>query len=274
VDLREIQALHAQYASQPVTIDLAGQLAALPAPSGAAGQVEPVRQSGRTATLLRASAKPVAIGLAAGAVAIGCALSGLQLYRAMHKIPTPAAVTAAAPISVPAHQDMPVNSEPAHPLTARDLDGHTDMPGSGLSSVDLHSLERTPARTVEAAVATGQDATAQQSAAASPIHASHSSPAPTALPSASVAPAAAQPASTSPLPPMQTVDSKAGGPAGLVAPSAASEPMPATKPAAKPAHRTAHRRSQAASEQPAAAGTEVPTRPAAPAGKSVDVQLF
>lgn len=271
MDLREIQALHAQYASQPVTIDLAGQVAALPALPGAAGQLEPVPQSGRTAALLRASAKPVAIGLAAGAVAIGCALSGLQLYQGMHKVPTPAAVTAAAPISVPAHQDMPVNSEPAHPLTARDLDGHSDMPGSGLSSVDLHSLEKTPARTVEAAVATGQAATTQQSAAASPIHAPHTSPAPTAVAAAPVALTVAQPASASLMPSTQTVDSKADGPAGLVAPSVASEPTPATKPAAKPAHRTVHRRSQT---EPAAAGTEVPTKPAAPAGKSVDVQLF
>jgi len=276
VDLREIQALHTQYASQPVTIDLAGQVAALPALPGLAGQPELMPpQSRRAAALLRTAAKPVAIGIAAGAVAIGAALSGLQLYRAMHHVPAPAVVAAAAPARVPEKHEMPVNAEPAHPLTDQDLDRHDGSRGSGLSSVDLHTIVGSPTHPVAAGVGTEQPASLQESAAASPIHASHGSLAPATAPAASVTIAApAQPAPPGQPPLSETAGSKSGPAAPIVA----SVPAPVARPAARPAHHPVHRgvaavATQAASGEPAASHAELTTRPV-PAAKSADVQLF
>ncbi|MFC0402970.1 hypothetical protein [Paraburkholderia rhizosphaerae] len=265
MDLREIQSLHAQYASQPVTIDIAGQVAAMPALPAPADRGDRRATSGIT----RRIARPVLIGLGVGALAVGAALGGLHLFQVIHtSAPVHASLhTDPAPHRPAGLQDMPVNVAPARPLTDRDFIGASNAPPSAMSSVDVRALSAAPAprATEQRAAATSQAELA--TAAASPIHAPR-----TAV--AAVAPAAegiATPATAATVTqPMVTRN------APEVAASAVPS-IPATKPIQKPIHHPVHHRTveppDASSESTALpAGTG--TKPANPVGKSGDVQLF
>src|SRR5260370_1105109 len=94
MDLREIQALHAQYASQPVTIDIAAQVAAMPALP--APEYEP---TARRFAALRAQAtkfgRPTLIVVAIAAVAGLAGTGAATLWQSMRH--PGAAIPAVAP---------------------------------------------------------------------------------------------------------------------------------------------------------------------------------
>src|ERR1700738_3383620 len=94
MDLREIQALHAQYSSQPVTIDIAAQVAAMPALP--APEYEP---TARRFAALRAQAtqfgRPTLIVVAIAAVAGLAGTGAANLWQSMRH--PGAAIPAVAP---------------------------------------------------------------------------------------------------------------------------------------------------------------------------------
>jgi hypothetical protein len=267
MDLREIQALHAHYAGQPVTIDIAGQVAsmpALPAPGDA---------SERRALFhnVRRIVRPVSIGLAVGSLAIGTVLGAYHLYQVIHA-PAPLTTTAKKEAAVPpppsqsASQDQPINVAPARPLTSNDLNGGSSAPQSALSNIDVRQLSKAAdARGGEPRTASTTTQPALTSAAASPIHASHASavsasaPATTALATPVATPELTEPRRT---------------------PEVAAPAMPAST-AARPAEKTIHhpvrhRATEPVTEKAAGATSPAPeaTKPSTPTGKSGDVQLF
>jgi hypothetical protein len=268
MDLREIQALHAHYATQPVTIDIAGQVAsmpALPAP-------DDVSERSVLPGTLRRIVRPVSIGLAVGALAVGTVLGAYHLYQLIH---TPAPLIAAAkkeaavPVRPPAPatpQDQPIDAAPARPLTSRDLDGGLAAPRSALSSIDTRQLS--PAidtRPGEQRAASTTTQPAMASVAASPIHAAHAS-----------APATPAPATTVPTTPVAAPEPTQA----RRTPELAATAMPASvavRPAEKTIHHPVHHRAaEPVTERTAGAPTPAPeaTKPPPPVGKSGDVQLF
>jgi hypothetical protein len=80
MDLRDIQRLHEQFATHPVTIDLAAQIAALPAPSKA-GNVQVLAVRSRWKRAEPVARRCAIAGALAGAVAVAGIGSG-ALYRA------------------------------------------------------------------------------------------------------------------------------------------------------------------------------------------------
>lgn len=278
MDLREIQALHAQYTAQPVIIDIASHTAAmpaLPAPErGATARSRAVELVGG----LRKAGKPAVIALAIAAVAAAGGMSIARIWHAMHEtVATPtvavapdAAKQASAPASEPT-DERPIDVAPAHPLTSKDFDAGKPATYSALSNVDTRTLaastslapvdRATPvARPAEQNVAAASPIRAQRPA--TPIAPQTSAPAtPPSQPSptAAVAAPVAQPASTS---------TKAS-----VTTPAQDAAKPETRPALRPLHHiTRHPAATASNEaspEPAA-----PAQPKAQPSKSGDVQLF
>jgi len=270
MDLREIQALHAHYATQPVTIDIAGQVAsmpALPAP-------DDVSERGELPGTLRRIVRPVSIGLAVGVLAVGTVLGAYHLYRLIHapaSLIATAKKEAAVPVRPPAPatpQDQPLDVAPARPLTSRDLDGGLAAPRSALSSIDTRQLSPAiDARPGEQRAATTTTQPALASAAASPIHAAHA-------PASSVsAPAPAPTLQATPVAVPEPTEARR-------TPELAATAMPASV-AVRPAEKTSHHPVHHRAAEPVTertAGTSSPaleaTKPSTPAGKSGDVQLF
>jgi hypothetical protein len=146
VNIRDIENLHAQYAPQPVVIDLTGQVAAIPALAAPASGDGP-----------RASIRWPRLRFS---------------KRAAHVVPVAQTLAPSSP--------APVNAAPAHPPSASDL-AVTGGPQIGMASVDPRELLRQTAKPAESARVA--DAPAIQAAAtdearaiASPIHAAHHEP--------------------------------------------------------------------------------------------------
>ncbi|MCA8205184.1 hypothetical protein LGM71_29530 [Burkholderia sp. AU33545] len=248
MDIREIQALHAKYAAQPVVIDINGHveaMPALPAPEGNRKRIALARL-GRFNRLVR----PVAIAVAAAALAAGGGVSAAKLWRAL-RAPSHAELTHEA--TPPAPRPAPAAASAltsTHSLTAADFDGSASAPTGTLASVDPRSLtarqDPPPTNPSPREQAAPSDL---NKAAAAPIRAPRTAPvAQTAAPTAASA-------TTEPAPP------------------------PAAPPKAVPRHsrRGTARPHAAPSEnaEPAAlAPTSAPAAKAPAAGKSGDVQLF
>lgn len=275
MDIREIQALHAQYTAQPVIIDLSRHTAAMPMLPA------PERSSSRSLSAqalmsrMRSAGRPALLALAIAAIAGAGGVSAARIWQTMHAaahVPHAAQTPgrpAPAVVPQPASADMPVNAAPPRPLTSGDLD--TAMTGgrTPLSHVDPKALAvPTP---VVVAPAHDIQATAVTQAAASPIRATHATAAAAQTQPQASAPVAAQPA--------QRQESAA--PAARVAANTATNPASqaesaqpaATRPALRPIHHIKPHREAAPSvthDAPAAP----PAQPTAPATKSGDVQLF
>ena len=138
MDIREIQALHAKYAAQPVVIDINGHveaMPALPAPGGNRKRIA-LPRLGRFNRLVR----PVAIGVTAAALAAGGGVSAAKLWRAL-RAPSHAELTHEA--TPPAPRPAPAASSAltsTHSLTAADFDGSASAPTGTLASIDPRSL--------------------------------------------------------------------------------------------------------------------------------------
>lgn len=273
MDIREIQALHAQYTAQPVIIDLSRHTAAmpmLPAPEGSASGSLSARA---LMSRMRSAGRPALLALAIAAIAGAGGVSAARIWQAMHAtahVPHDAQTpgrSAPAVAQQPASADMPVNAAPPRPLTSGDLD--TAMTGgrTPLSHVDPKTLSApTP---VVVAPAHDIQPTAVTQAAASPIRATRAT-----VPAAQTPPQASEPVATQPA---QRQDPAAARVAANTAASPASQAesaqAPATRPALRPIHHIKPHREAAPSvthDAPAAP----PAQPTAPAAKSGDVQLF
>ena len=152
MDLREIQALHAQYTVQPVIIDIASHTAAMPAlPAPERGATTRARAV-EFVSSLRKAGKPAIVAFAIAAVAAAGGMSIARIWHAMHEtVAAPAIIAvpgAAKKASVPASEptgEMPVNVTPAHPLTSSDFDPGKPVTHSALSNVDARTLAATTA---------------------------------------------------------------------------------------------------------------------------------
>ncbi|MGF6547231.1 hypothetical protein QFZ96_002302 [Paraburkholderia youngii] len=143
MDLRQIQALHAQYSGQPVVIDITRHTAAMPALPAPEGGKSLRSQGAAMTAALRTARRPALIAVAIAALA---GLGGMSAARVWHATrenihPAPIAV-APASAQVPATSQsvgdgtMPINAAPAKPLTASDLEvpKATDRPASRAST--------------------------------------------------------------------------------------------------------------------------------------------
>jgi hypothetical protein len=130
MDLRDIQNLHAHYASQPVMIDIAGQVAAaqaipaLPSPDPSDSHA---RRSGRLVSATRRHAKPLALAAFLVVVAGAAGMGAARLWAIRHPMPQHA-VAARTAVSAPpsaavSQPDQVPASGPATvpPLTSADF---------------------------------------------------------------------------------------------------------------------------------------------------------
>lgn len=151
MDIRDIQALHAQYSSQPVVIDINSHVRALPAPHrpGLARD----RLTTRLVSSGRKLGRPAAIVVA---LAAGAALTGICAARLWHALNPPQAVADVAGATRPS------------PVTALAAISHSAPTGPQrqLTSGDFADLaERTPNGTHPQGAGTQQPPEAGQSAA-------------------------------------------------------------------------------------------------------------
>jgi hypothetical protein len=272
VNIREIEKLHAQYAPQPVVVDLTGQVAAMPALAAPGSNDRPRPSFGWPSPRF---SKPVAIVAAAAALALGGGMSAARLWQAVgHTRTAPAATVAQSSIASPPTRvatpvdAAPINAAPARPLSASDF-AVTGELRNGMENVDPHELLRQAAQPVEparvvSAPASQQAASDEARAIASPIHAARHEPV-----------QAAQSMTPTPIP-------QAAGPVQKPQPVAepvAVERTQAEAAPAAPAPATHHlHRVVAHTSAVNAAKAEAPPqtdhdKPVVP-GKSGDVQLF
>ncbi|WP_027800258.1 hypothetical protein [Paraburkholderia dilworthii] len=274
MDIREIQALHAQYTAQPVIIDLARHTAAmplLPAPERPTPGLLPARA---LMSKMRSAGRPALLALAIAAIAGAGGVSAARIWQAMHAtahVPHDAQTPgrpAPAVAQQPASADMPVSAAPPRPLTSGDLDTALTGGRTPLSHVDPKALA-VPTPVVVAPAHDIQPTTVTQ-AAASPIRATHATAAASQTQPQASESVAAQPAQRQDSAPA-TRD--AANTATNPAPQAESAQPAATRPALRPLHHIKPHREPASSvahDAPAAP----PAQPTAPATKSGDVQLF
>jgi hypothetical protein len=284
MDLREIQALHAQYTAQPVIIDIASHTAAMPALTAPGGNSAPRAVGTAIAAQLRKAGKPAVVAMAIAGLAAGCGMSAAQIWHAMHETVTaPKAIVGSASNQAPAstlaseaHGEMPLDVSPARPLTASDFETHKPAPQSALTNVDARSLAAPESMATVDRAAQSTRSAAENAAAASPIRASRPvAPAMPVTPTASTAEAQSRtPAVQTPAVAAASVPAK---PAQTAPAPVASPAQETTKPEARPALRPLRHLTRHAA---AAANTETATEPATPAqpkaqpAKSGDVQLF
>ncbi|MBB4518182.1 hypothetical protein GGD68_006988 [Paraburkholderia fungorum] len=284
MDLRDIQALHAQYTAQPVIIDIASHAAAMPAlPAPERGQTVGTRAMELVAGLRKAG-KPALVALAIAAVAATGGMSIARIWRAMHETaatpPVVAASSAPNRVHLAASEptgDMPINVTPPHPLTSSDFDSSRPATQSALSNVDTRALSGATTTSPADHAAPVARAVEQSVAAASPIRAQRPT-VPTTAPVATP--------SSSPSLPSQSSPTATAAVAQVAPPVAPQTRTPVAAPAAAPeaeksSTRPALRPLHHITRHPAAtAGNENSPEPAAPAqpkaqpGKSGDVQLF
>lgn len=270
MDIREIQALHAQYSSQPVVIDINSHIRALPAPDRHESPRALV--SARLVSTGRRLSRPAAIVVA---LALGAAVAGVCTSKLWHSLHAPQAaahidtatsqLTGTAPVNVGA-ASTPNGSKP--PLTSADFVEPADRAAASLPRVNADALRASealgsPALTNQSTSAARPDL---EKAAASPIRVAH----------AAAGPVAGQP--PAPAAPAQAVSTAASAPAV----SAPTVP-PAAQPRAVPhrAHRAPARQPQdtagAEASAPAtrieAAKPDYTPKSATPA-KAGDVPLF
>jgi len=269
IDLREIQALHARFAREPVVIDLEAQVLSRPAPLLLAHNPVSTTSLLRRVWRRRASVGRGALMAVGGTVL--CAAIGMgiaKLYGVVrsgrpapvHVVPT---VTAATPGAASGAQAATPAASTV--LTSDDFD-RSSARGNALSAVDPASLVRqtAPGVAAPAAAATaGRSVNDNVRAAASPIQQRRIQQA--------AAPAGAQPApaavdADAKPQPQAVVTATAGTPV-----TSQQESVSAPSQAGRATHHTARRHVPPARETPPSAADAKPVPPAAHGG---DVQLF
>lgn len=267
MDIREIQALHAQYSSQPVVIDINSHMRALPAPDRRESPRALV--SARLVSTGRRIGRPAAIVVA---LALGAAVAGVctaKLWRSLHAPQASAHIDPATSqltgtnVGAPS---TPNGSKP--PLTSADFDEPAERAAASQRRVDADAFR--------ASEALGSPALTKQSTSAAPRDPAKAAASPIRVAHAAAGPAAGQP----PVPPApaQAVPAAAAAPA-----ASAPTVQPAAQPRAVPhrAHRAPARQRQdtAATEASApatrieAAKPEHTPKSGTPA-KAGDVPLF
>ncbi|WP_156773597.1 hypothetical protein [Paraburkholderia tropica] len=276
IDLREIQALHARYAREPVVIDLEAQLRARPAPLLLAHDPSVATSPLRRAWQARASVGRGALMVVGGTFL--CGAIGMGAAKLYGSISHPARATSHATADATPAPAAPRKSEAsasanssAAPLTADDFN-HGGRPGAALAAVDPASLMRqqpsgAPVAPGPIAAPTVADSYAAR-AAASPIRQGR-----TQQLEVQVAPAAAGQSSPASQQPQTTAQAAPAAPTATIQPE-----VTPTAPAAHPIHHAPRRHASAAREaQQTAADTKAAdAKPveAKPAGRAGDVQLF
>lgn len=179
MDIREIQALHAQYSSQPVVIDINSHVRALPAPD----QQESARKrvTARLSSASRKLGRPAAIVLA---VVAGAGLTGISVAKLWHALHPPQAIAhverttthfATTP-SAPAAASTPPGSR--RQLTGADFDEASDRAPTATSRHNGQARQtgESSESTAPANAATPAAAADLEKAAASPIRAARAAP--------------------------------------------------------------------------------------------------
>ncbi|UEP39728.1 hypothetical protein LL998_33860 (plasmid) [Burkholderia ambifaria] len=268
MDIREIQALHAQYSSQPVVIDINSHMRALPAPERHESPRALV--SARLVSTGRRLGRPAAIVVA---LALGAAVAGVctaKLWRSLHAPqasahiePATSQLTGTTPVHVGA-PSTPNGSKP--PLTSADFDEPAERAAASQRRVDADAFR--------ASEGLGSPALTKQSTSAAPLDPAKAAASPIRMTHAAAGPAAGQP--PTPPAPAQAVPAAAAAPAASV---------PIVQPAAQPravqhrAHRAPVRQHQDVPSAEASATHSEPAKaehtlkPATPA-KAGDVPLF
>ncbi|WP_248295267.1 hypothetical protein [Paraburkholderia sp. UYCP14C] len=282
MDLRQIQALHAQYSGQPVVIDITRHTAAMPALPAPEGGKSLRSQGAAMTAALRTARRSAVIAVAIAALAGLAGMSAARVWHATRENIHPAPIAVApASAQVPGTSQsvgdgtMPINAAPAKPLTAGDLEVPKATGPSGLASVDARSLAMPAAAAGTDIRAATPSTNPEQRAAASPIHAQRpTAPAQTAAlaitpqtqaPAPAPAPAPS-PSQSAPTPTTST-------PTTTAAATPAEQPHGPARPASRPLHHLT-RHQPTANDEPAAPSTTTPAPSKAPAAKSGDVQLF
>ncbi|MFX1670875.1 hypothetical protein PWR63_00965 [Paraburkholderia sp. A2WS-5] len=268
IDLREIQALHARYAREPVVIDLENQIRAMPAPL-LLSHAPTSRPTGlRRAWNARWQIGRVSLTVIGGTVV--CAALGMgaaRLWptphsRAINTPPVPAA-TPASPQS-DASLSAPTPSATAQPLNSQALE--TSPRGTpGLAAVDPSALiQDHGSLRAPGTAATQPAATTEQKAIVSPIRQR-------AITGASAA-AVANVARVAPVAPVAASTPQAASVEPTAHASAASQ-APASQPEAhRPVRHLVHLHLVTPRDMPPAADAQKSA--AAPAPRNGDVQLF
>ena len=120
MDLRDIQRLHAQFSTEPFTIDLPARIAALPAPEKIAREAPDTGRSRWSS--LKPAFKRSCIALATAALVATAGVGSASLYKSWHADkPAPAAPTASAPASSgtdaqPAAAIREIDASPSRPV--------------------------------------------------------------------------------------------------------------------------------------------------------------
>lgn len=275
MDIREIQALHAQYSSQPVVIDVASHVRALPTPIGQGSTRE--RVTARFALTCRRFGRPTAIVLA---FALGAGLAGIGAAKLWHVLHPPQAVAHVAPTTLQGPSTAPVQAAASaaappgskRPLTDADFAEPAQRAAASLARINtevLHMAEpvSSPA---SANPATPTPMSDLDKAAASPIRASRAASAP----AAGQQPAATAPAQYAPAP-LASLASASAVPAPAVQQNAQPKPAPHQIHRAPARQRQAEASAEATAPakhtEPAnAEHTPIPSTPA----KTGDVPLF
>ncbi|MCI0150989.1 hypothetical protein KNO81_34545 [Paraburkholderia sediminicola] len=285
MDIRQIQALHAQYSPHPVVIDIAGHasaMPALPAPErGSAPHFGREWNVNGVAAKLRKAGRPALLCLAIAAIAGGGGMSAAKIWRVMRDGAAasvyPAERVAAA--RAPVISESAINAAPARPLTASDF-GQQPAVTSALASVDPRSLASSAQKAAPTSGQVSDNATNSTlaQAAASSIHAQRAETPTQPVVAQAVAQAAAV-APSAPVRPTATAQAQqavAPAPATLSERTASSAEAPAVRPVLRPIrHLNSHHATVTASEPAATPAVPTPSAPAkAPAAKGGDVQLF
>ncbi|MDN7934605.1 hypothetical protein QZM52_25275 [Burkholderia metallica] len=261
MDIREIQALHAQYSSQPVVIDIDSHVRALPAPAGH----ESTRK--RTIETLKSTyrrvGRPTAIVLA---LALGAGVAGVSAAKLWHAAHARQAAVHVEPAAASASHDS------KRPLTSADFAEPVDRTAADASRMEALALQASQPKgpTVPPDCATPEPMTDQEKVAASPIRPSRAA----SVPAAGKQSTATTPADVTPTP-SATVAQASTATAPAVAPTA--QPKPAPHRAHRAAGRQRHEAASAEAPSPAVhaepAKVENSPKPSTSA-KTGDVSLF
>ncbi len=269
MDIREIQALHAQYSSQPVVIDINSHVRALPAPDRQESTRE--RVTARLSSTGRKLGRPAAIVLA---VVAGAGLTGVSTAKLWHALHPPQAVVhversnTQTPVTPPAPSAASTTRGSQRPLTSADF----TEPAAGMPAdrprVDVQALRTGDADGSAPSASAAAPVTDLERAATSPIRAAR----------AASNPAASQRQVTAVQTPPSTPPAATSAP---VAAPPTAQPTELPKPAPRRLHRAPVRPRQepATTEATAATPHNEPTKTehspkSSTPAKTGDVPLF
>lgn len=288
MDIRQIQALHAQYTQQAVVIDIGGHEAAMPVlPAPECGSRRGWKLHAMPAKF-RKVGRPALLCVAIAVLAGGGGMTAAKIWRVMHdSVAAPARpleqfATASAQ-GCPASESATYFA-PARPLTSADF-GQQPATASVLASVDARSLSINAPKAGSAGGKPSDSATDSTlaRAAVSSIHAQRPAVAVQPVVASTITPTPTQPATvasaaptaSTALPSTQAQPNAAPVTTPAIVRAARTAEAPAPKPALRPIrHVTSHHAASTAAEAPSTPAATQRSAPADAATKGGDVQLF